>query len=141
MSLAPPKKLKKSLKTQYFPPIAVPKSLATFTELPGSATEPFGAAQMLPGGPSGAPAPTRAESGQPQNWSLTISSLEKSMENQYFLSRTLPKPLATFPELPGSARKLSRAAEMLFGGLSSAQAPARAETGRPQNWSPAFFLY
>jgi len=59
------------------------------------------------------------------------------MKNQYFQPRTLPKPIATFPELPGSARELPGAAEMLFGGLSSAQAPARAESGRPQNWSPA----
>ena len=58
------------------------------------------------------------------------------MKNQYFQTRTFPKPIATFPELPGSARELPGAAEMLFGGLSSAQAPAPAESGRPQNWSP-----
>ena len=59
------------------------------------------------------------------------------MKNQYFQPRALPKRPATFPELPGSAREPPGAAEMLFGGLSSARAPARAETGRPQNWSPA----
>ena len=58
------------------------------------------------------------------------------MKNQYLQPRTLPKPTATFPELPGSARELPGAAEILFGGLSSAQAPARAESGWPQNWSP-----
>ena len=58
------------------------------------------------------------------------------MKNQYFQPRTLPKPIATFPELPGSARELPGAAEMLSGRLSSAPAPARAESGRPQNWSP-----
>ena len=59
------------------------------------------------------------------------------MKNQYFPPRTLPKPPATFPELSGSARELPGAAEMLSGRLSSAPAPARAESGRPQNWSPA----
>ena len=59
------------------------------------------------------------------------------MQHQYFQPRTLPKPIATFPELPGSARELPGAAEILFGRLSSAPAPARAESGRPQNWSPA----
>ena len=35
---------------------------------------------------------------------------------------------------------LPRALWKLSGKFSGAQAPARAETGRPQNWSPAFFV-
>ena len=92
---------------------------------------------MLFGGPSGAPAPARAESGRPQNWSPAISGLQKPMKNQYFPPRTLPKPPASFPELPGSAREPSGAAQKVTRGPSGALAPARAESGRPQNWSPA----
>ena len=53
------------------------------------------------------------------------------------LTGTLPKPLATFPELSGSARERSGAAQKVPRGPSGAPAPARAESGRPQNWSPA----
>ena len=56
------------------------------------------------------------------------------MKNQYFSPRTLPQPPATFPELSGTATELSGAAQKLSGG---GPAPARAESGRPQNWSPA----
>ena len=58
------------------------------------------------------------------------------MKNQYFSPRTLPQLLATFRELSGTAtvRELSGAAQKLSGG---GPAPARAESGRPQNWSPA----
>ena len=56
------------------------------------------------------------------------------MKNQYFSPRTLPQPPATFPELSGTATELPGAAQKLSGG---GPAPARAESGRPQNWSPA----
>ena len=69
-----------------------------------------------------------------------ISGLENSIKNQYFPPRTVPKPSATFPDLSGNATELPGAAQVLSGRLSGAQAPARAETGRPQNWSPAFFV-
>ena len=59
------------------------------------------------------------------------------MKNQYFLPRSLSKPCASFPELPGSATELPEVAQKLSGGPSSGPAPARAESGRPQNWSPA----
>ena len=59
------------------------------------------------------------------------------MKNQYFSPRTLPKPCAIFPELPGSATELPGVAQKLSGGPSGGPAPARAESGQPQNWSPA----
>ena len=62
---------------------------------------------------------------------------QKPMKIQYFLPRTLLKPPATFPELSGSARERSGAAQNVPRGPSGAPAPARAESGRPQNWSPA----
>ena len=99
-----------------------------------------GPAQKVSGGPSGAQAPARAESGRPQNWSPAISSIENSMKNQYFLPSFVPKPSANFLDLSGNATELPGAAQVLSGRLSGAQAPARAETGRPQNWSPAFFV-
>ena len=61
------------------------------------------------------------------------------MKNQYFLPKTVPKPSAIFLDLSGNATELPGAAQVLSGRLSGAQAPARAESGRPQNWSPAFF--
>ena len=130
--------LQKILKTQYLLPRTFPKPPATFPELSGSARERSGAAQKVPRGPSGAPAPARAESGRPQNWSPAISSIENSMKNQYFPPRAVPEPFAIFPNLFGNATELLGAAQMLSGRLSGAKAPARAETGRPQNWSLAF---
>ena len=196
------------MKIEYFQPRTLPKPTATFPELSGSARELLGTAQKVPGGPSGAPAPARAESGRPQNWSPAISgspnplkineksifsaqnpsktscnlprapwkrhrafwsrskalwrtpsgpapargesgrpqnwspaisSIENSMKNQYFLPSFVPKPSANFLDLSGNATELPGAAQVLSGRLSGAQAPARAESGRPQNWSPAFF--
>ena len=127
------------MKNQYFQPRTLPKPPATFPELPGSATEPSGAAQKLCGGPSSGPAPARAKSGRPQHWSRAISSIEISMKNKYVPPRTVPKHSAIFPDLSGNATELPGAAQVLSGRLSGAQAPARAESGRPQNWSPAFF--
>ena len=54
------------------------------------------------------------------------------MKNQYFSTRTLPQPPATSPELSGTATELPGAAQK----LSRSLAPARAESGQPQNWSP-----
>ena len=68
------------MKNQYFQPRTLPKPLATFPELSGSPTEPPGAAQKVPGGPSGALAPARAESGRPQNWFPTISGGPKPLK-------------------------------------------------------------
>ena len=197
------------MKNQYFQPRTLPKPIATFPELPGSARELPGAAEMIFGRLSSAPAPARAESGRPQNWSPAISrspnplkiheksifsalnpsitfrnlpiralwkrhrafwsrskalwrtpsgpapargesgrpqnwspaisSIENSMKNQYFLPSFVPKPSANFLDLSGNATELPGAAQVLSGRLSGAQAPARAESGRPQNWSPAFF--
>ena len=197
------------MKNQYFQPRTLPKPIATFPELPGSARELPGAAEMIFGRLSSAPAPARAESGRPQNWSPpisgspnplkineksifsaqnrsktscnlprapwkrhrafwsrskpllwrtpsgpaparaqsgrpqnwspAISSIENSMKNQYFLPSFVPKPSAIFLDLSGNATELPGAAQVLSGRLSGAQAPARAESGRPQNWSPAFF--
>ena len=67
----------------------------------------------------------------------TPKTFKKILKIQYFLPRTLLKPPATFPELSGSARERSGAAQKVPGGPSGASAPARAESGRPQNWSPA----
>ena len=196
------------MKNQHFQPRTLPKPIATFPELPGSARELSAAAEMLFGRLSNAPAPARAESGRPQNWSpaisgspnslkigaksilsaqnpsktscnlprapwkrhrtfwsrskalwrtssgpaparaksgrpqnwsLAISSIEISMKIQYFLPRTVPKPSAIFLDLSGNATELPGAPQVLSGRLSGAQAPARAESGRPQNWSPVFF--
>ena len=82
----------------------------------------------------------RSRRGRPQNWSPAICRFENSMKNQYFPPRTVPKPSAMFPDLSGNAKELPGAAQVLSGRLSGAQAPARAETGRSQNWSPAFFV-
>ena len=125
------------MKNQYFPPRALPKPPATFPELSGSAREP----PMEPPKRSleDPPSAPRAESGRPQNWSLAISGSPKRIkinEKSILSAQNPSKTSCNDPELPVSARKPRGAAEMLFGGLSSAQAPARAETGQPQNWSP-----
>ena len=62
------------------------------------------------------------------------------MKNQYVLPRTVPKPFAICLDLCGNPTEFPGAAQVLSGRLCGAQAPARAETGRPQNWSPVFFV-
>ena len=130
------------MRNQYFLLRTLPKPFATSPALSGSAREPPAAAHMLPGGPSGALAPARAESSRPHNWSLVFlpACLHKLItDSSFFLYLKLSgrcserferhiiswRPQALFRP---SSRKLS------------SQAPARAETGRPQNWSRFFFV-
>ena len=121
------------------PGLSCPEPFQNVLQLSQSSLEaPQSRSKALWRTPSG-PAPARAQSGRPQNWSPAISSIENSMKNQYFLPRTVPKPSAIFLDLSGNATKLPGAAQVLSGRLSGAQAPARAESGRPQNWSLAFF--
>ena len=120
------------MKNRYFSSRTLPQPPATFPELSGTATEFPGAAQKRSGGPSSAPAPARAESGRPQNWSPAISGGPKPLkinEKSYFSPRTLPQPPATFPELSGTATELPGAAQKLSGG---GPAPARAESDWPR---------
>ena len=84
---------------------------------------------------SGAPARARARGDRPASklvpgdfWEpRTVKITQKSIFSAQ-------NPSETLCNLPRALWKLS-------GKLSGAQAPARAETGRPQNWSPAFFVH
>ena len=73
----------------------------------------------------------------PRRFLAAQNPLKINEKSIYFSSRTLPQPPATFPELSGTATELPGAAQKLSGGPSSRAAPARAESGWPQNWSPA----
>ena len=88
------------MKNQYFPPRTFPKPPATFPELFGSARELPGTALKVPGRPSGAPAPARAESGRPQNWSPAISGSPKPLkiyEQSIFSAQNPSKTSCNFP--------------------------------------------
>ena len=97
------------MKNQHLLPRTLPKAPATFAELSGSAREPPGAAQKVSGGPSGAGAPARAESGRPQNWSPAISGSPKPLktnEKSIFSAKNGSK---TFCNLPRALWKRQRA--------------------------------
>ena len=128
------------MKNQYFQPRTLPKPIATFPVLPRSARERSGAAQKVPRGPSGAPAPARAESGRPQNWSPAISGSPKPLKIIEKSILSAQNPFKTFCNLPRAPWKRHRAFWSRLkacGGPSSGLAPARAESGWPQNWCPA----
>ena len=65
----------------------------------------------------------------PPPWN--IQNLQKILKIQYFLPRTLLKPPATFPELSGSARERSGAAQKVPRGPSLRCPGARARGVRP----------
>ena len=95
---------------------------------------------MLSGRLSGAQAPARAESGRPQNWSPAISgspSPLKINKKSIFSVRNPSKTSCNLPRAPWKRHRAFWSRSKACGGPSSGLAPARAESGRPQNWSPA----
>ena len=65
---------------------------------------------MLPGGPSGAPAHARAESGRPQNWSPAISGSPKPLkinEKSIFSAQNTSKTYCNLPRTPWKRQKAS----------------------------------
>ena len=97
------------MKNQYFPPRTLPKTPATSLEISGSAREPPGATQQVSGGPSGAWAPARADSGQPQNWSPAISGSPKPLKTNEKSIFSAKNPSKTFCNLPRAFWKRHRA--------------------------------
>ena len=123
------------MKNQKFSPRTLPQLPATFPELSGTATELSGATQKLSGG---APGPARAESGWPQNWSpariFQNTSFKRGFSEEINISNHRPK---SFLSLMEDAHQVLAANRKVIFPLP---ALAREETGRPQNWSPAFFV-
>ena len=129
--------LQKPLKNQYFPPTTLPKPPANFPELAGSATEPSGAAQKLCGGLPAARLPrARSPADLKTGPRRFPASKTQSKINIFYpgLFQNLLQSSWISLETPESFLEPPKCS----GRLSGAQAPARAETGQPQNWSPAF---
>ena len=108
--LHPPPWASKINEKPIFPFRTLPKPSATFPELSGSARDPPGAAQKVPGGLSGAPAPARVESGWPQNWSPAISGSPKPLkinQKSIFSAQNPSKTSCNLPRAPWKRHRVS----------------------------------
>ena len=129
------------MKNQYFLPRTVPKPSATFPELSGSAREPAGAAQSLEDPPAPWRPRARSRAGLKTGPRLFLPAcLHKLITDSSFsLYLKLPgwcSELFKRHRASWRPQALSRPSSRKLSG----QAPARVETSRPQNWSPAFLV-